>query len=263
MTYDESVATDVPPPGELWARGVVKAMLAPYLDDCAGKVHVDGGGLRTEDIGNGYWAMRWVENGRAVLYGYDNDYPDVHIESLPVDLLAGGPGWLPWEWLQDLLVKEGWSVSFVRWWDGSWGGPPIPEGIIDGLPIILADDALSMDDLIGKDTQADAYRTLMRAVLDGAVDRTAVESLLAAFDLHGRDAGEALDVAARAGVEALPQLPAGHGEPADRRVPVVNDDHLPAVTALAAREGIEIGTSSTVTVPPRFCFNSPNRLPAP
>ena len=54
MSYDPSVRTDVPPPGELWARGVVKAMLAPYLDDRAGRLHVDGGGLRTDDIGNGY-----------------------------------------------------------------------------------------------------------------------------------------------------------------------------------------------------------------
>ncbi|GAA0248574.1 hypothetical protein GCM10009527_051350 [Actinomadura nitritigenes] len=272
MSYDPSVRTDVPPPGELWARGVVKAMLAPYLDDRAGRLHVDGGGLRTDDIGNGYWALRWVEGGRAVLYGYDNDYPDTHIQDLPADLLAGGPAWLPWEWLQDLLVKEGWSVAFLRWWDGSWAGAPIPEDVDDGLPIILADDAVSMDGIIGEDgsPSAGAHRDLMRAVTSGTVDQAAVEALLAALDLRGGDAREALDVAARAGVTrdaVLPELPAGQGEPPGRRVPVVNDDHLPAVTAMAAREGVRIdepsGGAPLATVPPRFCFNGPERAPAP
>lgn len=198
----DQVSTDVPPPAELWAQGVVKAMMIPYLDDSSGRVHIDGGTLRTEDIGNGFWALRWVEGGRALLYGYDNEASDTHIQDLPVDLLAGGPSWLPWEWLQDLLVNEDYSVAFLRWWDGSWEGPPLPEHVEDGLSIILADGAERMDEFIGEAGSASAlaYQDLMRAVTAGNVERPAVEALLAALDVGEADPREALEVAARAGV---------------------------------------------------------------
>lgn len=262
----DQVSTDVPPPDELWAQGVVKAMMAPYLDDCSGQVQVDDGSLRTEDIGNGYWALRWVEGGRALLYGYDNEVSDTHIQDLPVDLLAGGPAWLPWEWLRDLLVNEDYSVAFLRWWDGSWDGPPLPEHVDDGLSIILADGAERMDELIDGEgsPSALAYQDLMRAVTAGDVERPAVQALLAALGVPEADPREALDVAARAGVtreDGLVELPAGHGEPSDRWVPVFYHDHLPTVTAMAKREGIEIAElpgsePPTLKAPPRFCFNS-------
>ncbi|NDU76516.1 hypothetical protein GWI34_28405 [Actinomadura sp. DSM 109109] len=261
----DQVSTDVPPPGELWAQGVVKAMMAPYLDDCSGRVLVDGGGLRTEDIGNGFWALRWVEGGRALLYGHDNEASDTHIQDLPVDLLAGGPEWLPWEWLRDLLVNEDYSVAFLRWWDSSWGGPPLPGHVDDGLAVILADGAESMDEYIDGDgsPSAAAYQDLLDAVTAGTVERPAVEALLAALDVPEADPAEALGVAAQAGVtpgERPAELPAGSGEPSGRWVPVFYHDHLRAVTAMAEREGIEIAEvpgaePPTLKAPPRFCLN--------
>ncbi|MFH8684714.1 hypothetical protein [Streptomyces lydicus] len=57
---------------------------------------VDGAGLRSEDVGDGWWALTWVEGGRAVLHGIDNDYSETVGRPRPVDLLAGGPHWLRW-----------------------------------------------------------------------------------------------------------------------------------------------------------------------
>ncbi|MEU9020965.1 hypothetical protein [Actinomadura sp. NPDC048394] len=55
--------------------------------------------MRTEDVGNGWHGMSWVEGGRAVLYGYDVDYSRTREHVPPIDLLAGdrrgcpGSGW--------------------------------------------------------------------------------------------------------------------------------------------------------------------------
>ncbi|MFD7628242.1 hypothetical protein ACFV7Q_19750 [Streptomyces sp. NPDC059851] len=125
---------DLPPAEVLWARWALAAVLSARTEDEDRGVHrtgtwVDGSGLRLDDCGCTWWAMESLGGGRYVLYGEDES-SGVKWHEPPVDMLAGGPDWLPYETLRDLL--DGWQLGCVYWYEnGAWARAPYPEDLKD------------------------------------------------------------------------------------------------------------------------------------
>ncbi|MBO2464208.1 hypothetical protein [Actinomadura violacea] len=231
------VELELADPEDLWAESCALAMLSVGTPSWGATVRGDG--VRTDDVGNGWHGMSWVEGGRAILYGYDVDYSETRHQVPPVDLLAGGPAWLPWEWLARMMRDEH-IVQYVYWWDGStWARTDYPDGLKDGgggetgRNDQVESSFFAWDD-DGGERAEEAFEALIGAARARAVDREAVDGLLRhldpdAFDIEPTepfDAEAMLGVAEQAGVRAgsvRPELPAGRGEPADRRVHVIDD----------------------------------------
>ncbi|MEW2353772.1 hypothetical protein [Spirillospora sp. NPDC029432] len=219
---------------ELAARAVLSA-LVPGL----GRYEPAGGGIRSlDDAGNGWWGMTRIEGGRAVVYGHDVDYSRTRHQVLPIDLLAGGPAWLPWERLVE-LIREEQILAFVHWWDGeSWGRTAYPDGMDDGFGDELRGyfqfHENFMEHAADERAAQAAYDAVLAAARARTVDRDVLEALIRALDpeavagtasFFDADAGFALEgalaVAEWAGVapgSRWPEVPAGNGEPAERRV---------------------------------------------
>ncbi|MEU8685384.1 hypothetical protein [Streptomyces sp. NPDC048611] len=209
-------AAPLPSPEVLWQHA---ATLAAWSAEHPLPVHnyrVDEAGLRSDDIGNGWWALTRVQGGRAVLYGVDLDYSDTLSRTPPLDLLAGGPHWLPWEWLT-AVVDGSEELGFVYWWaDGAWGRTRYPsEAVDDGVSAMVpADDA--------------EVRAVLTALREDGAD---------AEELRRRGTEEARATAVR-GI-GRPELPAGSGEPAGRRVPCPLPEQYAGVLAVAMRAAAE------------------------
>ncbi|RKS05084.1 hypothetical protein DFP74_0675 [Nocardiopsis sp. Huas11] len=139
---------DLPPPEMLWAQSRIELGAYRLIEarpeetfayDPVGTTYARGGftlGPHGTHFNNGsgcWWRLTWVEGGRAVLTGWEPLGQDTIDEGL--DLLAGGPDWLPWEWLDTLMaryLREQMGVSFLYWWDGAaWGRTDYPDGIGD------------------------------------------------------------------------------------------------------------------------------------
>lgn len=257
------VTLDLPDPEDLWAEFGALAALTVGHPGFGATVRADG--ARGDDVGNGWCGMSWIEGGRAVLYGYDVDYSQTREQEPPIDLLAGGPPWLPWEWLAELMRAEH-IIQFVYWWDGStWSRTDYPDGMKDGggSPSGLDDQVVDAC-LPGGENQVaavEAFENLVRAARSRSVDASVVDALLryldpAELDLRPRgtvDAGAMLAVAGRAGLtpgSVRPTLPAGRGEPADRRVHLI--DALP--TWALYDQSFE-----TDGVPPWLCWSPGHR----
>src|SRR5690606_6283296 len=218
---------------ERWNEAAAYAVVAALVPQRIPGFHIGRDGLRNEDIGNGCWGMSWIEGGRAVFYGYDADHNELAQHVPPVDLLAGAPDWLPWEWLDEVL-RTLLLVSCVEWWDGTaWSRAPLPEGVSSGEGDWFGGAAveqcyLDLADPDREEEAAEAFDALREAALRRAVDRSVVEPLADALDREVQqdeewepDIAGALATAERLGVapgSTRPELPAGRGEPADRRV---------------------------------------------
>jgi len=218
---------------ERWNEAAAYAVVAALVPQRIPGFHIGRDGLRNEDIGNGCWGMSWIEGGRAVFYGYDADHNELAQHVPPVDLLAGAPDWLPWEWLDEVL-RTLLLVSCVEWWDGTaWSRAPLPEGVSSGEGDWFGGSAveqcyLDLADPDREEEAAEAFDALREAALRRAVDRSVVEPLADVLDREIQqdeewepDIAGALATAERLGVapgSTRPELPAGRGEPADRRV---------------------------------------------
>lgn len=229
------VELELADPEDLWAESCATAMLSVGTPGWGATMRADG--VRTDDVGNGWHGMSWVEGGRMILYGYDVDYSKTRFQVPPIDLLAGGPGWLPWEWLAEMMRVEQ-LIQYVYWWDGSsWGRTDYPEGLEDGGggSTGRADQVEESFFAWGDDPEgaADAFENLIRAARARAVDQGVVEALLQQldpkeFDIEATepmDADAMLAVAAAAGLTAgsvRPELPAGRGEPEGRRAHLID-----------------------------------------
>ncbi|WP_285624991.1 hypothetical protein [Actinoallomurus iriomotensis] len=167
----------------------------------------------------------------------------------PIDLLAGGPDWLPWEWLVGLM-NETPMLTFVHWWDGSsWSQAPTPDGMEDG---VFYNDSTTENvywDLADDyDKAVTALENLVSAARTRAVDRSVIEALAAplgaeALSEEGCDVRAALDIADRTGVtpgSIRPDIPAGHGEPADRRVHVLDPSQVSGLITTAMRASADL-----------------------
>lgn len=256
------VEPDLPDPEDLWAELCALAMLSVGTVDFGATVRDDG--VRSDDVGNGWYGMSWVGGGRAVLYGYDVDYSQTRRQVPPIDLLAGGPAWLPWEWLATMMRQEE-IIQFVYWWDGStWARTPYPDGMQDGGDDLIGRDHQVEDAFLrwedGSEEARDAFENLIRSARARAVDATVVEALLRCLDPGGFeltpsepfDAEAMLAVAERAGLlvgSVRPELPAGQGEPAGRRVHVIDD-----LSRWARFEKSFL----TDGVPPHLCWSPPS-----
>ncbi|MFB4300471.1 hypothetical protein [Actinomadura sp. NTSP31] len=229
------VGLELADPEDLWAEKCALALLSVGTLGWGATVRDDG--VRSDDVGNGWHGMSWVEGGRAILYGYDVDYSRTRAHVPPIDLLAGGPAWLPWEWLARLMDEEQ-VIQYVYWWDGSaWARTDYPDGLEDGGGGTTGRDDQVEDSFFawGDDPgqAVKAFEDLIRAARARAVDRDVVEALLARLDFDSFeieptepfDAEAVLGAAGRAGLTAgsvRPELPAGQGEPAGRRAHLID-----------------------------------------
>ncbi len=140
---------DLPPAEELWARWALLAALeATTGKEGRPSVHrtgrwIDEAGLHHDDAGCTWWVLSRRGEGRFVLYGEDES-SEVKWHEPPVDMLAGGPDWLPYEELRDRL--QGNELGCVYWYEnGAWSRAPYPDG--------LGDDGLDcgMSDVVDRD----------------------------------------------------------------------------------------------------------------
>ena len=223
-------------PERLWAESCALAVLTVGTAYFGATVREDG--VRSDDVGNGWHGMSWVGGGRAILYGYDVDYSETRRHVPPIDLLAGGPAWLPWEWLA-AMMREAQIIQYVYWWDGStWARTAYPDGLEDGGAGGSGRDDQVEDAFLRRgddsDEALDAFENLVRAAHTQTVDEAVVQTLVRhldpdEFDVEPTgpfDAETMLAVAERAGLTAgsvRPELPAGEHEPAGRRVHVIDD----------------------------------------
>ncbi|MGI5164196.1 hypothetical protein ACQEU3_07545 [Spirillospora sp. CA-253888] len=237
---------ELPHAEAVWAEAVMLAVLAETTPELSGLGFTPHpGGLRRDDVGNGWWGMAWVEGGRAVLFGYDVDYSRTRDLNPPLDLLAGGPDWLPWEWLHEVM-RDAETLAYVYWWDGSsWSRTAYPEGMRDGLTYgadYVEDSFFEHADQERSGEVSGVLSRLSSAVAAGAVDRAVLEPVV---DLlaEGGDVETALAIAAALGAapgSARPEIPAGRGEPADRRVPLIDHDHVAGAIGVAMRAATEL-----------------------
>ena len=145
---------DLPAGEVLWARwSLIAAVEATTGAEETPTVHrsghwIDEDGLHWDDCGCTWWVMSRMGEGRFVLYGEDES-SGVKWHEPPIDMLAGGPDWLPYEELRDRL--EGYELGCVYWYEnGAWSRAPYPDSLKDdGLDCGLSDfvdrDALLRD----------------------------------------------------------------------------------------------------------------------
>ncbi|KAF0842585.1 hypothetical protein [Nocardia caishijiensis] len=106
----------------LWARWALSAAIDATTEAEASTYRtgmwVDHDGLHYEDGGCTWWAMLRVGEGRFVLYGEDES-SGVKWHKPQIDMLAGGPDWLPFDELRERAA--GYELGCVYWFeDGAW-----------------------------------------------------------------------------------------------------------------------------------------------
>ena len=206
---------DLPPAEDLWADAAALAVLTAGLNSVyLEKAEPDEHGLRSRDAQNGWWTLSRWPDGRMLLCGIDEDYGETILEP-PVDLLAGGPDWLPADYLADPM-GGGETVGLVYWWDGTWGRAPYPDGLADdgliGLAPVSRGEWRWRDDLLecAPDTEeaGAAYDALLAAARSYAVGEATLRRLFDALDPErlktelraSVDIAAALDIARRTGL---------------------------------------------------------------
>lgn len=151
---------DLPPAELLWARWALVAVLEANTEAEGRGVHrtghwIDSAGLHLDDCGSTCWTLAALGGGRYALYGEDES-SGVKWHEPAVDMLAGGPDWLPYETLRDLL--QGWELGCVYWYEnGAWARAPYPQGLgDDGLDcgmsrFTVRGEVLGLLDGVGED----------------------------------------------------------------------------------------------------------------
>ncbi|WP_406862957.1 hypothetical protein ABZO31_21945 [Streptomyces sp. HUAS MG47] len=124
---------DLPPAELLWARWALIAALeatsAKETDRYPVGVWIDDEGLHLDDCGCTWWTYSRLGEGRYVLYGEDES-SGVKWHETPIDMLAGGPDWLPYEELRDRLAGN--ELGCVYWYEnGAWARAPYPDDLDD------------------------------------------------------------------------------------------------------------------------------------
>ncbi|MEV7230214.1 hypothetical protein AB0M79_24825 [Polymorphospora sp. NPDC051019] len=219
---------------------------------------IDGGTAHRDDHGGNWGRLVPVEGGRAVLYGFDHEYSATVDASPPIDLLAGGPVWLPWADLVRAVEDE--QLGFVYWYDGGWSRVPYPDGLADGLaaalPAVLSADRAHRalcevvfgwarhkpDDAAERAAVADAATRLLDAAATRTVDAGALERLVGRIGGLPVDLGAGVAAAAGFGLvpgSVAPTVPAGSGEP-PRRVRLLSDDERQDLVWAAMRATAEL-----------------------
>ncbi|MFG2644610.1 hypothetical protein ACGFYP_26985 [Streptomyces sp. NPDC048370] len=181
----------MPSPEVLWARWALVAVLEAtteaeestrYRTGC----WIDDEGLHLDDCGCTWWTFSRVGEGRWVLFGEDESSA-CKWHTPPVDMLAGGPDWLPHDELRDRL--DGNELGCVYWYeDGAWARAPYPDDLDDdGLDcgmsrFVERDSALRLlDEHVRRDGGTSA-ETLMAHAEEYRLTPELVESLAAPAD---------------------------------------------------------------------------------
>ncbi|CAL9637754.1 hypothetical protein [Streptomyces sp. enrichment culture] len=172
---------DLPPAETLWARWALLAAVDATTEDeerpsgYRTGYWIDRTGLHWEDSGCTWWVMSRLGEGRFVLYGEDES-SKVKWHTPPIDMLAGGPDWLPQEELRDRI--EGYELGCVYWYeDGVWGRAPYPEDLgDDGLDCGLS-RFIERDEALGE----------LASYVDGTAGGPDADSLLADAEAHRLD----------------------------------------------------------------------------
>ncbi|MFE5483301.1 hypothetical protein [Streptomyces sp. NPDC056527] len=143
----------MPSPELLWARWALVAALEATTEAEESKRYrtghwIDEEGLHLDDCGCTWWTFSRVGEGRYVLFGEDES-SGVKWHETPIDMLAGGPDWLPYEELRDRLAGN--ELGCVYWYEnGAWARAPYPDDLDDdGLDCGMSrfvdrDDALRL-----------------------------------------------------------------------------------------------------------------------
>ncbi|WP_329620171.1 hypothetical protein OG357_06180 [Streptomyces sp. NBC_01255] len=178
---------DLPAGEALWARWALLASLgATTKEESRPSGYrtgrwIDDEGLHYDDAGCTWWTMSRMGEGRFVLYGED-EASGVKWHEPPIDMLAGGPDWLPYDELHDRL--KGYELGCVYWYEnGSWARAPYPDD--------LGDDGLDC----GMSDFVDRGRTLSELSdhIDGTVDGPSADTLLAEAEAHRLEPGLLLE----------------------------------------------------------------------
>ncbi|MEU5893926.1 hypothetical protein ABZ835_45105 [Streptomyces sp. NPDC047461] len=125
---------NLPDPAMLWARWALVAVVEATTEAEKGSRYrtgtwIDHEGLHLDDCGCTWWTYACLGEGRYVLYGEDES-SDCKWHEPPVDMLAGGPDWLPYEELRDRLAGN--ELGCVYWYEnGAWARAPYPEDLKD------------------------------------------------------------------------------------------------------------------------------------
>lgn len=164
---------------------------------------LDGGG------GSWWWQLRRLPGGRAVFWGQDADGSHGHLRDDPVDFLAGGPEWLPWEELRH--EARGYTIGYLYWWqEGAWSRAPYPDDLEDdGLEMSAAwaggvaalHDKLDLRPGTGSHEAVSSFldRALARTVDEDVVRRLLGAARDAEDGEEPLDLGTAMEAVRRAG----------------------------------------------------------------
>ncbi|MFH9725811.1 hypothetical protein ACH4M4_23025 [Streptomyces sp. NPDC017254] len=172
---------DLPSGEALWARWALLAAIgATTAEEQRTSGYrtgrwIDGEGLHYDDCGCTWWTMSRMGEGRFVLYGEDES-SGVKWHEPPIDMLAGGPDWLPYDELRDRL--QGNELGCVYWYEnGVWSRAPYPGD--------LDDDGLDcgMSGFVDRSQ----VRGELSDHLDDALGGPDADSLLAAAEAHRLD----------------------------------------------------------------------------
>ncbi|MFI6638546.1 hypothetical protein [Streptomyces sp. NPDC050504] len=130
------VPEDLADAGELWDRAVTLALATTAVGDGDEYTFKGRTSVHCWNSGGAYWwRLERFDGDRALLTGQDSDGSHTHLGRTPVDLLDGGPPWLPWERLRADAADR--LLGYAYWWqDGAWARAAYPDG--------LSDDGLGM-----------------------------------------------------------------------------------------------------------------------
>ncbi|MFG2328823.1 hypothetical protein ACGFMM_04285 [Streptomyces sp. NPDC048604] len=198
---------DLPPAELLWARWALVAVLqaseAQESERYPTGAWIDDEGLHFDDCGCTWWTFPRLGEGRYVLYGEDES-SGVKWHDMPIDMLAGGPDWLPYDELRDRL--KGNELGCVYWYEnGAWARAPYPEDLDDdGLDCGLsrfvnrAKTPYLLMDIVDEAGDGPTVDDLLDAVEAGTLTPKLLESLGERPDGEPRDLPAMLRALARA-----------------------------------------------------------------
>lgn len=211
---------DLPPAELLWARWALVAVLEATTEAEGLGIHRTGhwttpDALHLDDCGCTCWTLARRGEGRYVLYGEDKS-SGVKWHEPRIDMLAGGPDWLPYETLRDLL--QGWELGCVYWYEnGAWARAPYPDTLDDdGLDCGMSrfaepDEVLGLLDGVGEDCTCDpapesgpAAAALLEAAAEYRLAPDTLASVAAACTCGGRDLPAMLRALDLTGLAGLP-----------------------------------------------------------
>ncbi|MFD3947474.1 hypothetical protein [Streptomyces sp. NPDC058579] len=201
----------MPSPEVLWARWALVAVVEATTEEEQSTRYrtgcwIDDEGLHLDDCGCTWWTFSRIGEGRYVLFGEDES-SGCKWHRPPVDMLAGGPDWLPYEELRDRL--DGNELGCVYWYeDGAWARAPYPDDLDDdGLDCGMSrfvdrDDALG---LLGEHLRRDggtSAATLLEHAEAYRLTPELLESLVAPADGGAPDLPAMTRALDRAGLTA-------------------------------------------------------------